>query len=580
MGIREDILRFQQRRNERVKNSVDKFGKKRYNSDSQVRMDFEVGNFSAEESGSKKGHGGMSTRLPYGLCKAAGIDTTGMSPGEAWAALEGGTGVSAKKAYEELGKTGSAKGIAKEAKAGKKEKESEKAAFEPEGDLAGTESLAQGRKRSSEARDRFKAAIDMASDLESIQRILDAVPTGGKVKYTHITKDGKITPHRSTATKNEDGTFTTDSGKSATAEMLSWWVSRDKKEGKSVSLEADDFTLPLPGSKPTAKPTSEPAPTPSAASTPASESTAESETKKSEPEKPEATSSTEKPYKNAVHYETDGNGRLKAAVLDTIKTLRNFSKRHAVWRNKGERGSNWNDEQISKCEDGLKRLFKNNEYCMNFDASILDSIIEKGFLSQHVTKTTHGSDDLVGRRLASHNLFGTETKESVSKAKKGGTWSGEKASKPADYEKYGFLSNPFSETHVGIAGGYGGVTAVFKKENLEGRVTYTATDSLGPGEKGAIAGYAGDNPTVHGLAVDYWGLSSDSKIEEITKELEKEKPSVKALGKPYFELQYHGELTIDDVKAIVFRNKYEWSFVSEKTKEFLKSKGIDLIKAF
>lgn len=44
-----------------------------------------------------------STRLPYALCKKEGIDTTGMTPSEAWKALEGQTGTSAKSAYKSLG---------------------------------------------------------------------------------------------------------------------------------------------------------------------------------------------------------------------------------------------------------------------------------------------------------------------------------------------------------------------------------------------------------------------------------------------------------------------------------------------
>ena len=88
-----------------------------------VRMDYEVGNFPGDESGDggKKKGGGGSTRLPYGLCAAAGIDTTGMTPSEAWAALAGETGIKAKDAYKELEKKGSAKDLAKEAKEKAKE---------------------------------------------------------------------------------------------------------------------------------------------------------------------------------------------------------------------------------------------------------------------------------------------------------------------------------------------------------------------------------------------------------------------------------------------------------------------------
>lgn len=87
-----------------------------------VRLDFEVGVFPPDEAGDKGTFHG-NTRLPYGLCKAAGIDTTGMTPSEAWAALRGETGITPKKAFKELEEHGTVKGI------------------EPDGDLPGTEEL-------------------------------------------------------------------------------------------------------------------------------------------------------------------------------------------------------------------------------------------------------------------------------------------------------------------------------------------------------------------------------------------------------------------------------------------------------
>lgn len=69
MGVREDITAYKARR--------------------KLRMD----------AGEKK-HG--NTRLPYALCKKAGIDTTGMTPREAWEALENQTGQTAESAYTSL----------------------------------------------------------------------------------------------------------------------------------------------------------------------------------------------------------------------------------------------------------------------------------------------------------------------------------------------------------------------------------------------------------------------------------------------------------------------------------------------
>lgn len=68
----------------------------------QFRMDAdsESENKNQNQSGKKK-KTALGTRLPYGLCKDLGIDTTGMTPREAWDAYYGKTGVSKKEAFEE-----------------------------------------------------------------------------------------------------------------------------------------------------------------------------------------------------------------------------------------------------------------------------------------------------------------------------------------------------------------------------------------------------------------------------------------------------------------------------------------------
>lgn len=67
-----------------------------------VRMDAEEENNNNEpkKKGRKK-YSAFSTRLPYGLCKDIGIDTTGMTPREAWDAYYGKTGISPSKVKKE-----------------------------------------------------------------------------------------------------------------------------------------------------------------------------------------------------------------------------------------------------------------------------------------------------------------------------------------------------------------------------------------------------------------------------------------------------------------------------------------------
>lgn len=66
------------------------------------RMDADGEGDDQNNKNNKKGkpkakHSALSTRLPYALCKEAGIDTTGMTPREAWDAYAGKTGESPKE---------------------------------------------------------------------------------------------------------------------------------------------------------------------------------------------------------------------------------------------------------------------------------------------------------------------------------------------------------------------------------------------------------------------------------------------------------------------------------------------------
>lgn len=89
------------------------------------RMDAE------EETGSGK-RSGLGTRLPYALCKDAGIDTTGMTPSEAWDAYMKATGE--KKTPSEIIKDKGKKSKSKDTpkpKDSSKSKEPDKAKEEP-----------------------------------------------------------------------------------------------------------------------------------------------------------------------------------------------------------------------------------------------------------------------------------------------------------------------------------------------------------------------------------------------------------------------------------------------------------------
>ena len=544
MGIIVDVSHFYKRRDARLDSRGKPKAKKQFN------MDFEVGVYPADEPGDKGGGKGGNTRLPFGLCKAAGIDTTGMTPSEAWAALAGDTGVTAKKAYAELEKKGEAKSLAKEVK----EKATEKSEEPEEEDIVPDISV-----KRKEAASRFKAAVDMATDRETVMKILEGVPTGGVVHYTPIDKHGKVTDKDATAKRNADGSWTTDIGTEVSTSRLSWWVNRDRKRGKPFALESDDFTMPTDGEKSFAP---------------------EKPAKTVEPPKeaePEKAVTTEK----GTHYIIPAAPAItgtKIAVkttpeIDTskVKTMMNADATRDKWSATHKQYDKYKDDVTA----GMKYLFDTNEFCMNISPYIVQSIIEKGFLNQFQTKKdpaishkTSGASNLPLRKKASQNMFGTPDKTPY-----------------ADYEKYGYLGNPLkpSTESKGFASGYGSATVIFKRDRVKNRITYSVTDSLGLGASGAaVPGKDGDNTSYEGVGfegMDHWSGTPSTTMRAIMDAPKKKSGLEDIIGYGYLELQYHGPLTMSDAEAIVFRSEYAYkSSVTPDVKEALDALGVKVIK--
>ena len=557
MGLLVDITKYIERRQKRMDER-----KKRYN------MDFEVGDFAPDEpgDGGKKSSAG-STRLPYGLCKAAGIDTTGMTPSEAWAALSGETGISPKEAYKELEEKGTAKDLAKEAK--EKAKEAKEEVPEEE-KLVGTGDFEKEKK--SDAADRFKAAIDMAADREAIEKALSGVPTGGVVRFIKIDKHGKISEHSSTAKKNADGTFTTKKG-TITAELLSWWLQRDKDNGKKFGLEADDFTMPV--DKPVEAPETLEPPKPV-------------EPPKPEEKSPEGGEKAPKPAKKAKKTTSPPEMVIPAAPAITgtkipvkttkeidipnLQTVKNADSQRKAWAAKHP----GYEPFVEKLQSGIKYLLENNEFCINFDAKNLASILRKGFLNQIQTATdpeihtkTHGMYSPAKRKTASQKMFGTP-----------------KGTKAEDYEKYGYLGNPLASDAKEYASHYGQCTVILKKDRMKERTTYTYHDSLGSGYSGAaIPGKDGDSPSWEGASYEgigtygaYAGKPSDMMKQVMAAPDKKTSLSEIIDSWGYLELQYHGEVTMSDVDTIIFRSPADYSYVTPDVQEALDALGIKVVK--
>lgn len=184
-------------------------------------------------------------------------------------------------------------------------------------------------------------------------------------------------------------------------------------------------------------------------------------------------------------------------------------------------------------QNRLKRIFDSGSFAMDIDRDVMDMVMGSWFKNSHEVSD---DEDYNERRAESE-----------------ADWFGKSALSGRDACKYGYLERPDPKSRC-TGSGYGDATVRFKKGRLKGRVTYSFGDSLNnysprfassPG-----VGFV-DSPSLLGCQRDMDGADT---AREAIEYLDNTDPST---GTPspndeYIELQYHGDLTIDDVESIVF----------------------------
>ena len=180
------------------------------------------------------------------------------------------------------------------------------------------------------------------------------------------------------------------------------------------------------------------------------------------------------------------------------------------------------------------------------------NIINSGFKNQFETNKSSGilNDEI--RWNITKQLFGSDVN----------------TMKPSEFEKYGFLGNKdifrcYYNSYAALSP-YGSIMIKLKKETLIEKTTYTIGDSLLQAEnKKIIGGKVGLNSNIGGINIDKIGditevltLMEDDVFEDATN-------VAKELGYEFWELQYHGEITIDNVESITFDKKPEQNIIAQ-----------------
>lgn len=188
-------------------------------------------------------------------------------------------------------------------------------------------------------------------------------------------------------------------------------------------------------------------------------------------------------------------------------------------------------------------IFEKNDFCMRLNKNVLPLIAQSKFMNQFETGSAHLGLTFNQRRVVAKKMF------TIPEDAEG-----------SEYEKYGFLGskNPKDDfkDDENFTGDYGDSIVRFKKRNLMHRTTFTIGDSLFNCMHDDVRSSPVINPQIASIQRGHvneviYGLNVVENANA-----EKSYLDIQALTRQkYIELQYHGNLTIDDVESVTFNAK-------------------------
>lgn len=209
-------------------------------------------------------------------------------------------------------------------------------------------------------------------------------------------------------------------------------------------------------------------------------------------------------------------------------------------------------------------IFEKNDFCMRLNKNVLPLIAQSKFMNQFETGSVPLGLTFNQRRVVAKKMF------TIPQDAEG-----------SEYEKYGFLGskNPKDDfkDDESFTGDYGDSIVRFKKRNLMHRTTFTIGDSLFNCMHDDVRSSPVINPQIASIQRGHvneviYGLNVVENANA-----EKSYLDIQALTRQkYIELQYHGNLTIDDVESVTFNKKTTNINSSEVRKiiAMLKERGI------
>ena len=239
-------------------------------------------------------------------------------------------------------------------------------------------------------------------------------------------------------------------------------------------------------------------------------------------------------------------------------SLQNYDEHARAWLEK-EVLSRISEEDAQLIRDFIEKTIEDNDFCMRVSSKGLEFILKDGvFKNQMEVGKSRGLYNPGVRKQASKNLFGSDIDNM----------------EDADYEKYGYLGtkNKAFDLKQSNVNQYGDIRVTFKKDSLKNRTTYTLTDSLGPagvrGRQTLVAGKT-SNPTANGI--EYYELKRATEYISTNKTASTKNAQSVAYNLTrgyYFELQYHGSLTVNDIESVQMLKRDVTETIIDKLNEY------------
>ena len=241
-------------------------------------------------------------------------------------------------------------------------------------------------------------------------------------------------------------------------------------------------------------------------------------------------------------------------------------------------------------ENFLKELIENNDFCrqVNDNESILSSIMAEHFKNQFETGMSQALLSFNSRKRVVNQVFGVPLKiidNMLGKKIKTVAKNGKNVhifKNGNKFEKYGYLTKN-ENAHTSLAR-YGNIKFIFKKNSLLGRTTMTFGDSLVNSRSivasrvtnpkiesipGVIENSYSSLKLLYGLITLNKVKSTDDAMDVIETYNRDAFKHISCSGAAYVELQFHGDLTKDDIAEC-----YIPSTVDNNIKSIIKDNNI------